>query len=85
MPLEIGKGTLPQPCNFCHKMPMGLDDQQIGVLDQSAFICKDCLLLGLDLITTNSLNLRPAYFSFILVAKLLSPVAWAAKQLKFSN
>jgi hypothetical protein len=66
-------------------MPMGLDDQQIGVLDQSAFICKDCLLLGLDLITTNSLNLRPAYFSFILVAKLLSPVAWAAKQLKFSN
>ena len=85
MPLEIGKAIEPQPCNFCHKMPMGLDDQQIGVLDQSAFICKDCLLLSLDLITANSLNLRPAYLSFILVAKVLSPVAWVAKQLRISN
>ena len=85
MPLEKGKATEPQPCNFCHKLPRDLDDEQIVAVDQSAFICKNCLLLGLDILTTNSLNLRPAYLSFVLIAKVLSPVARAAKQLGFSN
>lgn len=64
---------------------MNLDDLQIGAVDESAFICKECLLSGLDVFTMNSLNFRPAYFSFILVAKALWPVAWAAKQLGISN
>jgi hypothetical protein len=84
MPIEIGKAITPQPCSFCHKLP-NLDDAQIIDSGQTAFICRDCLLLGLDIITTNSLNLRAAYFSFILVAKALSPVAWAMKQLGISN
>jgi len=49
------------------------------------FICDECAILSVDIISSQSLNLRVAYFSFVLVAKLLYPLSWLADQVRIAK
>lgn len=48
----------------------------------TVYICDNCAILCLEIISRESWNLRAAYFSFGFVAKLLDPIArvfWSKK------
>jgi ClpX C4-type zinc finger protein len=67
-------------CSFCGKSQ---DQVRKIVAGPKVFICDECVVLALEITCEEGgLNERAAYFSFIFVAKLLSPIArflWTKK------
>ncbi|HUY27128.1 MAG TPA: ClpX C4-type zinc finger protein [Candidatus Binataceae bacterium] len=60
-------------CSFCGKSQAEV--RKIVSGPNGVFICDECVVLCLQIISCDGLNLRAAYFSFEFVAKLLFPVA----------
>ena len=60
-------------CSFCGKSQGEVRKMVSG--PNGVFICDECVVICLQVISREGLNLRAAYFSFEAVAKLLYPVA----------
>jgi len=61
-------------CSFCGKSQDEV--RKIVAGPNKVFICDECVVLSLQITCEEgALNERAAYFSFIFVAKLLSPIA----------
>ncbi len=60
-------------CSFCGKTVEEVRRLIIG--PNSVFICDECVILSLQIISETSFNLRAAYFGFQAIAKLLYPLA----------
>jgi len=70
-------------CSFCSKSNNEVRKMVAG--PKSVFICDECVVLCLQIVSREGLNLRAAYFSFESVAKLLYPVALLFHRSKKSN
>ena len=62
----------PVYCSFCGKSQ---DEVRKLIAGPTVYICDECVILSLKIISQEGLNLRAAYFSFELVAKFLYPIA----------
>jgi len=60
-------------CSFCGKSQGDVRKMVSG--PKNIFICDECVVLCLQIVSRDGLNVRIAYFSFEFVAKLLYPVA----------
>ncbi|HUY37469.1 MAG TPA: ClpX C4-type zinc finger protein [Candidatus Binataceae bacterium] len=58
-------------CSFCGKPHAAVRKMVNG--PNGVFICDECIVLCLQIVSREGLNLRFAYFSFEFVAKLLYP------------
>jgi ATP-dependent protease Clp ATPase subunit len=73
-------------CSFC-----GQSEEKVNISvhgaggSEFASICDECIYLSLNIISSERVNLRAAYFGYELIAKLLSPVAWLADQLHLAR
>ena len=59
-------------CSFCQKSQ---NEVRKLIAGPTVYICDECSILCLQIISREGLNLRAAYFCFEFVARLLYPIA----------
>jgi hypothetical protein len=73
-------------CSFCGQSEKEVPIRVHGAISsEHASMCDQCIDLSLNIISSERVNLRAAYFGYKFIAKLLSPIAWLADQLHIAR
>ena len=75
-----GSNLPPVHCSFCGKTQEQVRTVVSG--PNAVFICDECVIISLGIISRTRLNLRAAYFAFELIARVLHPVTSLTERLR---